>query len=458
MYQRFLVSLTRTQQYVIQLVPKLLGKTEANSLRGFLIRATAGTFGLKIVNAFFIYFSSWLLARLLGADGYGSYAYGIAWASLLMIPAVLGLEGLVTREVAVYQAQEKWDLTHGILRWSNQVVVLTSIGLALVASGVAWFLSSGAKTDNIVVFWIAMMSLPFLSISRLRESAMRALNHILVGQLPEMVIRPVLLVLFISGAFFFFGESFTAPWGMGINTVAVAVACFAGIEMLRRALPEKVVQAPPKYLPKVWFVSALPMLLIGSMYIVNNQTDTVMLGILKDTEAVGIYTVANRGASLIGFVLMAFNTSFAPTFASLYAQGDRQQLQEVVKKCCRMTFLAALPIAIPLMVLSQWLLGIFGEEFISGQMVLIILSLGNLVCAFTGSVALLLIMTGYERDTAIGVSCSALLNMILNYLLIPKWGVEGAAIATASSTLFWNILLVVFAYKRLRINSTVFAR
>ncbi|NET91585.1 MAG: oligosaccharide flippase family protein, partial [Kamptonema sp. SIO1D9] len=208
----------------------------------------------------------------------------------------------------------------------------------------------------------------------------------------------------------------------------------------------------------LWLRSALPMLLIGSLYIVNNQTDTVMLGAMKDSEAVGIYTVANRGASLITFVLVAFNTSLAPTFASLYAQGDKRRLQRVVTKGCRMVLLAALPIAFALIAFGYWFLLLFGAEFVQGQTALTILSFGQLANAATGSVALLLIMTGHERDTAIGISASALLNIILNAILIPQWGVEGAATATATSTFFWNIILVVFAQKRLQINSTVLGK
>jgi len=82
------------------------------------------------------------------------------------------------------------------------------------------------------------------------------------------------------------------------------------------------------------------------------------------------------------------------------------------------------------------------------------LSVGQLINAATGSVGLLLIMTGYERDAAICVGISAVLNVVLNATLIPKWGLTGAAIATTSSMMVWNILLAIWVYRRLRIHST----
>jgi O-antigen/teichoic acid export membrane protein len=227
-----------------------------------------------------------------------------------------------------------------------------------------------------------------------------------------------------------------------------------GAILLSLHLSPNVKNVRPSYQPNLWLKSALPMLLIGSMYVINNQTDTIMLGTLSTTEAVGIYTVANRGAGLITFVLLAFDTAIAPTFASLYARGELAQLQKIVTQTCQVVFAVAVLFTVILIVFGKWLLLIFGSEFVKGHLVLSILSCGQLVNAFTGSVALLLIMTGYDKCTAIGVGFSAILNIILNAVFIPRWSAEGAALATAISMIFWNLILIYYAQQKLRINST----
>ena len=441
---------------LISLWKSNLAKT--GKLQKFLVKATAGSFGLKVINAVLLYLNSMLLARVLGASGFGIYSYAGAWINLLLIPAVLGIEGLILRENTVYQTKLNWTFARGLLAWSNKLVLTTSIGVAILASLGFWLVDSNLNSDKLLAIWIAMASLPLVALSRLRQSAMQSIGRIVVGQLPEMLVSPLILSIFLLAMVFVAPLEITAVETMVVKAIAVAISFITGSILLQAYLPRQVKQATPSYQRKIWFKSALPMLLIGSMYIVNNQTDTVMLGLLSNTEAIGIYAVANRGAGLISFVLLSFNSSLAPAFASLYASGDKRQLQKIVSQCCRFTFGLALLIAGVLIVFGQKLLLLFGTEFTQGHTILTVLSIGQLVNAFTGSVALLLIMTGNDKYTAIAVSASGVLNIILNAILIPRWGSEGAAISTAISMIIWNIILVGFTQQKLKINSTALGK
>ncbi|NET91374.1 MAG: oligosaccharide flippase family protein, partial [Kamptonema sp. SIO1D9] len=290
MYQHILTAATRLKQHLLNSGQKLIRKTQSDSLQGFIARVAAGTFGIKVANAFLAYAISLLLARILGAEGFGSYAYALAWVSLLLIPAVLGLEGVITREVAVYQTKSNWSLAHGLLRWANQVVLLSALILGILAAVVIWVLTPTSDSQTLFTFLIAIISLPFAALARLRQSAMQAIQRIVIGQVPEMLVRPILLIILLGGLSLL-GISLSTPWAMGMNTAATGIAFLVGAYLLDRYLPENIKHTPAEYRPLLWLRSALPMLLIGSLYIVNNQTDTVMLGAMKDSEAVGIYTV-----------------------------------------------------------------------------------------------------------------------------------------------------------------------
>jgi O-antigen/teichoic acid export membrane protein len=433
---------------------RLLQKISPNSvdLKKFLAKAIAGTFSIRVLNIGLAYAVSLILTHLLGADGYGSFVFALTLIGFLQIPSLLGTTSLITREVAIYKTQEKWGLAKGIVRWADLNVLGLSLGLSLITGLIIWQFHGQLKVNNISIILISLILLPISNCLKIRESQLHAIGHIIKGQLPDVIIRPILLIVAFTIFYFLFREEFNPTWAMVIYVAATAICLVVMILTVVRVIPSQIKEAKPEYNRRFWFQEALPMLLINSMYLINNETDTLMLGVLSSSTAVGIYSIANRGASLMNFILSVFNVSIAPTIASLYAAGDKQRLQKLVKQSANLVFLSSLPIALLLIIFSKWFLGMFGAEFIQGQAVLSILCLGKLINASTGAVALLLNMTGYQKYTFMGVAVSAILNVILNAAFIPQWGAEGAAIATAISTVIWNILLVIFVQKRLNIN------
>ena len=443
------------------LAPPEDGQPEA--LKRFLAKAVSGTFGFKILNVGLMYANSLLMVKLAGASGYGDYAYIIAWSQILLIPAALGFEGLISRELAVFFDQQRWPQVKGILKFSNALVLINSVLLAAIAIAGFGLLGLAAGPQSLMAFAIGLASLPFLALSRLRTASLQAIKSIIASQLPEAIIRPSILFLGLGGLLVWQalrGQAalLSSPALMSMNWVATAIAFWVGSWLLKRSLSVKLqatsTQHSIQYSRRQWLKAAMPMLLIGSMYVINGQTDAVMLGSLKDSATVGIYTVANRGAGLISFVQIAFATSLAPVFATLFAQSKLDELRKTIKRSCQATFLLSLAVAVLLVLCSHWFLRVFGPEFLAGQTALFVLMGSQLVNAFTGATAQLLIMTGYDRDTAIGVSISAAVNVVLNAVMIPQYGLNGAAIATATSTVLWNVILVGFTYKRFKVIST----
>ena len=423
------------------------------SLKNFLFKSIAGTFGLSIVNAGLNYIITILLARFLGATGYGTYVYALTLVGILQLPALLGLTTLLTREISAYKTKESWSLATGLFRWSDRVTFIFSLVLSLLAIYFAWLYKLSLPEGSFLVISIAILSLPLVVLSSIRQAVMQGLGYIVKAQVPTVLVRPVLLVIFLPVAFFWLG-SLSAVWAMAIYVLTTAVAAIMLVISCDRSLPSKLKSAIPQYQGRLWIKDALPMLFISGMYLVNHQTDTVMLGALSDASSVGIYSIACRGVMVTGFVLSAFNTSLAPVFTNLYTGGEMDRLQRLVTKSCRSILLATTPIVLGLILFGNWFMLMFGAEFVAGTTALSILCLGQLFNAFTGSVALLLIMTGYQQYTAIGVAISAILNIILNWMLIPLWGINGAAIATTSSGAVWNIILVFFVYQKLKIFAT----
>jgi len=419
------------------------------SLRAELVTGASGSLVIKGTQAGLMFLSSILLARFLGPAGYGTYAYAMAIVQILAIAAALGLPQIVVRNVAAYQALQKWALLRGLLRFAVRAVLAASLGLALIAGIVGWRVAGSALFATLSV---ALVLLPIQSLLPLIMAALQGLRHILTAQIPSMIVQPGLFLGLAVLGYMLLGPRFHAPWAMA------GVALMIGVVALRKRLPQPVKESVPASDARAWIKSALPLLFAGQMAIVNQRTDIVLLGALKGAEAVGIYRPACSVVSLVGFGLSAVNMALAPAIASLHAKGEMARLQRVITTSARAATAFAVPVTAGLIFGGRWILLLFGREYTRGATALVILSLGQFANAVAGSVGLILTMTGHERDAAMGLAVAAVINVVLNLLLIPGLGIEGAAAATATSLAVWNVLLMVFVWKRLKLHTTAFAR
>lgn len=410
-------------------------------------RGAIFSFGLRIISTGLAFVTISILGRLLSLEGYGVYAFVSECLNFLAIPAALGMDRFMVREIAVYRAQGSWSKVHGFLRFGNAAVLGTS--LVVAALGAVVVLTLVRDHDGLrLSFLLALASLPLVSLTSLRQAAMRGFDHIVGGQWPELLLRPLLLIV-LSVLAWLFVPTFTAPWAVGASVAATLLAFLVGALLLTRVLRREAEPAPPSYELGRWIRTALPFMVIGGMFVINARTSGLMLGALESTTAVGLYVPASRAADLIAMVLLAVNTAFAPTLARLFAQGKKQQLEHTVARSTRMITLVSLPVALALIVFGDVFLAVIGPEFTAARTALTILSVGQLVNAATGTVGTLLNMTGHQGDVARAVGFGAISNVALNLLLIPPFGLEGAAVATVLGTLSWNVLLSVFVYRRL---------
>ena len=126
----------------------------------------------------------------------------------------------------------------------------------------------------------------------------------------------------------------------------------------------------------------------------------------------------------------------------------------MARQSTKMIFFSSLPILIILLAVPEFILGLFGNEFKTGASALIFLTIAQFINAFTGSVGYILQMTGYQKYYQNVIFLGTIINIVLNYILIPIWGIAGAAIASATSMFFWNLLFTLKVKKIL--NNYIF--
>ncbi len=443
----------------IGLVQRIRKLATGNRLKARLIRGGIGSASIQAVNRILGLVLAIVLARSLGAEAYGIYAYAYAIMTLLMVVAEAGVPTLLMREVSASQVREEWGLLRGALRRGMQYVSLMATSVSVMGLLVLWWWDGALSPAVVYTMGFMLLVLPVLVLCKSVTHALRGLHRVVIGQAIDMLIRPLLVVGFVSVGFLLWPGLREPYYAMAAQFVGATIVLFIGVLTLRRFLPTEANDVEPEYRSRDWLRCVLPFTLIGGAGIINNHSGIIMLGWLASAEDVGIYRVAMQGAVLVTFGLQAANAVIAPQFARLYVQGEQARLQHLVTISARVILLTALPVAMVFIFAGDVIVGwVFGPMFTQSYTPLAILTLGQLISAALGSVGFLLNMTGHERDVARTLLITAALNIILNLFLIPAFGLAGAASATAISLALWNITLHQIVKRRIGINSTIFVR
>ena len=182
--------------------------------------------------------------------------------------------------------------------------------------------------------------------------------------------------------------------------------------------------------------------------------DVLMIGVILDKENSGIYGIASRISVFIAFGLFAINTVIAPQISKLYSENNINRLKLLLLTSSRYNLIFTILFFVLIIYFNLEILNIFGIEFSRGSTALIILCAGQLVNVITGSVGVLMTMTGLELYAARIIIFSIILNIILNLILIPFFGIEGAAVATTFTVSISNILMLYYSIRETGINAS----
>lgn len=423
----------------------------SNLFREYLLPRLRGTFLVRLVAQVMGFISSLLLTRWLGASGYGVFAFSFSIVTLAALPASLGFRSLLTREVAQYVSLQDWSKLRGLLRFSPLLTLLASFTVALIMYGVSSWVPWPADADLRSGLQMAIWSLPLFAMVPVWQGTLTGLHQTHRAQIPEAIVRPV----FFLGALLLMkalGESFSVHQAIFVNIGAMAIAFSMSYGLVRRYTPKSVRTSRPVYQSGTWLRSGVLFLLISGMHVLNSHTDMLMIGTLLDAKAAGVYQIPVRLGSLLLFPFIVMEMVVAPLIAQSYTEGKLPKLAPTLRKLVGAVFVLTLIGGILLAVLRMPVLGWFGPEFPAGSSVLLWFVTIVLVQILFGPVGYLMTMTGRERITTKVMAASAVLNVILNLILIPKYGIEGAAMATLGSELLWKGLLYLQVRKQLHIR------
>jgi O-antigen/teichoic acid export membrane protein len=425
---------------------------EANILTSF-VQGAGIVLILQVLGAILSYVGQVLLAQWMGPAEYGIYDYAMAWSSLLAIFAGIGFPTSVLRLIPEYIIRCDWARLRGVIYASWNLTLIVSLILSALSTVlILWLTNKGLKCSTSLLLGVWMI--PLLALVMLQSEMSRAIQQVGLAYAPLQVIWPFLS---LGSAFLYIQISQTLKSLPAISAAMLALLAilFIQLRLFWQKLPSEIYRTSSIYEIHEWLRISLPLLLSDGFFIVLNQTDVLIIGVLLDSINVGIYSAATRSANWVSFILLSVNAVAAPIFASLYAQGDQKALQKLVSTLAHCIFWPSLVIAIFLIVFARPILGTFGSEFVGAQWEMTVLTLSQLINAGSGSVGYLMIMTGHQNQTVRVFGWSALINITLNVLCIPLFGIMGAALATAFTMILWNIWLHILVVKKLNVYPSI---
>ncbi|MHC4131861.1 MAG: flippase [Planctomycetota bacterium] len=436
-------------------IKEIRQKLRSDGHGGVLARGAIGSFTVKITGAGILFFLHILLARILGTNEYGIYIFAFTWINILVMLCLLGFQTSLVRFIPKYKAKQEWGLLRGILRWSTILVLVISILFGMAGIAFIWSLAKKMTHEQTIVFFVAFTCLPFFCLCKLREASLRALKKVVQSELLLRVFRPLLLGLFAILLFFLAQGSLRASQTMGCNLISVLVVFLVGTVFLKRELPHALFQSKAAYEKKEWLKVSLPLLLITGMHLILKRTDIVMLGILRGPSDAGIYSAASRISDLVVFGLLSINSILAPIISELYHTGRKKEMQRIITSASRAIFIFTLSASFILIIFGKFALSLFGTKFIIAFVPLLILLIGQVIHALTGPANLLMKMTGHQNALGLIIVLSGIANIILNAVLIPFLGLNGAAISTALIIIIRKLIVFYFAKRHLKIDTSI---
>lgn len=416
-----------------------------------LNKLLAGTAGIFILGLGLSFLFNWAITRILTQEEVGFFQYFISIITFGIAVIPMGFQSLIQREAV------KLDKTQRI-----KINALTArvICIATLVFGLVWYI--GVTQFNWVKnlkdftgLYVSLAILPVYAFLTYYRALLQGQNQVYWSVLPEVLFRPGLLLV---ATIIFYLIEFDA------NSTHLLIVLFFILSL---------VLIPSVYKSKIdgdssnlktnkprWLKQATTLLPIGLLYIINERIDVVMISKMIGPKDNAIYGIAFKLAAFAGFGLVIMNQVLVPQIAKHFAnKQDNQSLQKIIKPTVRKALLLSVLVTVGLILIGKPLLSFFGkstDNYSFGFTSMVILMIGQVVNVAMGSVGYILTMAKLEKYAILSIIVSISLNIVFNLTLLPIYGIEGAAIATAASMITWNLLMLIFVKRKTGINPTVF--
>lgn len=436
---------------------RLRGWRHDGSDRSVAQRIAGGAFLIRVVSAAIIYLSQVLLARWMGRFEFGIYVYVWAWVGFLGMLSPIGVAYSAQRFIPQYRTRQDHDGLRGFLLGSRWLCVALGAAAGVLLAGTVTFFADKIAAYYLLPFLIASVTLPIFAVSAAQDSIARAFNWIDLALVPGFIVHPLIIIAAMA-AIHLSGAPVTALYGLVAASAGLWIVVLFQVVLLGRRLERDVERGPRRYEMKEWLKTSLPIFLVDGFFILLTYVDILILQLFVGPAEVAVYHAATKTLVLISFVYFAVAAASAHRFSQYHVAGETEKLARFVSDTVRWTFWPSLVMAVALLVAGKPLLGLFGPGFEEGYPLICILVVGLMARASVGPSERLLNMVGQQRACAFVYAGAFAINLLLCLMLIPRFGLVGAACSTATAVVCESVLLFVITKRRLGLHIFIIGR
>lgn len=416
-----------------------------------LQRAAGTAFVIRVAGAAIALLLQVVLARWMGAYEFGIFAYVWTWVILLGSLIDFGLATTAQRLIPEYAALESADLLRGFLAGSRLMAVAISTALAAAAALTLKLAEPWVNHFLVLPLYLACLTLPFYGLTMVQDGIARTYNWINLALTPLYVVRPLVIVALMA-AFNTAGIATSAVTAVVAAIIATWATAIAQMVILNRRLDRAIGAGARSYALRTWMATSFPVFLVGSFYFLLTYTDVLVLQEFSSPHEVAVYFAATKILALVAFIYFSVWAVAARKFSEFHVAGDREGLAGFVAQSIRWMFWPSLAATVVLLLAGKPLLWLFGADFVQGYVLLPILAAGLLARAAIGPAERLLNMLGEQRVCAAVYAGAFAFNLLACVMLIPRYGMTGAASATALAMGAESLALFVAARRRLGLH------
>ena len=420
---------------------KIKGKLDVHTLE--VILNSSNTMIVKLAGLIVGILVSIFLGRNLGSEGLGIVNFSNRLGMILLILTMFGFQNVIIKFIAIAKGKNDDKAVADTLKTSLFFNGLLSILIAILGAillPVILDIWDGNQDLYIPLLIVFIMLIP-QTLSRVYGAALNGYGKIWQANLVNQTLSNLIL-----------GICLLIYWQLDIEFTPISVLILYAISRVCLVLIV-IILWKQTFLGKIkgefnfkpMFKMAKPLLLVTGTGVIASNADTIMLGIIGTFDDVGIYSVAARLALITSLFLLVINSAIKPKMAMLFSDNKINKIRAMVQTVTKGLTFVALLFVITVLILGEWVLGLWGIEFKDAYNVLVVLSVGQFFNMASGCSGTLLIMSGYEKIHGYISVFSLILNIILNLILITNFGALGAAIATAITVILSNTAKVIIA-------------
>lgn len=415
-----------------------------------LIKGGSITLIIKLLGMGFGYLAMLFITNTYGADEWGIYTLCLTVLSISVLLPKFGFDNSLVRIITELKLHNDDLEIKKVIYKSITISILLSLVIILIINIFSESIVKDLFKKPELLPMIRLISfaiIPFTLVA-IMSAFFQALKKTALFILFQTALINIFFLILLVLCYYLEYEIVIFKLYFISICLTLLVSLFLYISIAKKATNLSVTKKVSYNYKSIINVSA-PMLLSSSFALFMGWSDIIMLSIYKTTADIGVYDSALRLATFSGISLIAINAVVTPKFVEYYSKKDFLGLKDVVQKSTRLIFFTATPVLLILIVFSKEILSLFGDEFTIGYMALIFLCVSRFINAISGSVGYIMQMTDNQMIYQRVIFIAFLINVLLNFILIPKYSFTGAAFASAVAMIFWNVTLVIIIKKRL---------